>query len=280
MSFVLAALVSASSVSTCTPVVGADQLWRQSIRWIIVGEIHGTNETPDAFINLVCLAAETRRPVTVALELSSDGQPVIDAYLASDGGTQARASLLSLPNFTAEMQDGRGSGAFARLLERLRQMKMVGKVKQVIATDISASTPSAQDRNVAMARNWIAIPAPKNGVILTLVGNVHAMRTPITFGKRTIVPAGSLMPVDQTVTLNVIGNGGTTWNCQAEGCAAHANGPARQTGAGINYSKASDRRWDGVYELGVATTAAEPAIPRNATIQTPVAPETGIHRQF
>jgi len=277
MSLVLTAMLGASSVSACTPVVGADRLWQGSNRWIIVGEMHGTNETPDAFLNLVCLAAETRRPVTVALELSADGQSVIDAYLTSDGGAQARAALLSLPNFTSEMQDGRGSGAFARLLERLRQLKMVGKVKRVMATDIGVSTPSGQDRNAAMAQNWIAIPASKNGIVLALVGNLHAMRTPITFGKRTIVTAGSLMPVTQTVTLNVDGNGGTAWNCQADGCMVHKNGSARQAAAGIGYSTAPDRKWDGIYELGTATTAAEPAVRVKATTQTPTAPGTGSH---
>lgn len=277
MSFGLIALAGATSVSACTPVVGADRLWQQSNRWIIVGEIHGTNETPDAFLNLVCLAAETRRPVTVALELSADGQSVIDAYSTSDGGARARNALLSLPNFTGAMQDGRGSGAFARLLERLRQLKKVGKVQRVMATDVGASTPSGRDRNAAMAQNWVAVPALENGIVLVLVGNLHAMRTPITFGKRTIVTAGFLMPVAQTVTLTVDGNGGTAWNCQADGCMAHNNGSARKAATGIAYSTAPDRKWDGIYELGTATTAVEPAVRLKATTQTPMAPGPGSH---
>lgn len=101
---VLPALLGAAI--TCTPVPGADQLWQPTTRWVIVGEMHGTNETPDAFANLVCLAAATGRPVTVALEYSADDQATIDAYLASSGDAQSRATLLSLPLFTSEMQDG------------------------------------------------------------------------------------------------------------------------------------------------------------------------------
>jgi len=85
---ILAALLGATA--SCTSVSGADQLWQPTTRWVIVGEMHGTNETPDAFSNLICLAAATSRPVTVALEYSADDQAVIDAYLASNGNAQAR----------------------------------------------------------------------------------------------------------------------------------------------------------------------------------------------
>lgn len=85
------------------------------------------------------------------------------------------------------------------------------------------------------------------------------MRLPIHVGEQTIVTAASLMPSDRTITVNIAGNGGTAWNCQADGCLAHENGQPRQAAHGIVRSTTADRLWDATYELGAPTTAALPA---------------------
>lgn len=254
----LGALLAATA-SGCTPVPGADGLWQSRTRWVVVGEMHGTDETPDAFANLVCLAAATGRPVTVAVEFSTDWQPVIDAYLDSDGGPKARAALLTLPVWKTEMQDGRGSVASLRMLDRLRRMKLAGRITGVLGFDIGRSTLSGQTRDAAMAKAWTAIPAADNGIILALTGNIHAMRKALVRPNRTIVTAGSLMPPTRTITVNVVGNGGKAWTCQSDGCGEHANGPSRAASAGILYGDKVDRAWGATYELGRPTTAAAPA---------------------
>ncbi len=259
---VLAILLGAS-VANCVPVPGADRLWRPSIRWTIVGELHGTNEAPDAFVNLVCLASATGRPVTVAVEYSADSQPVIDTYLASRGDGPAQAALLRLQPFTSEMQDGRGSVAFLHMWDRLRRMKQAGQINGVIASDVSRSSAPGQDRDAAMAQTWASIPTADDGIILILVGNVHAMRKPMSFLGRTIVTAGSLMPASRTITINVTGSGGTAWNCQADGCKSHNNGPPLHVKTGISYLTDVNRSWDAEYQLGRPTTAAFPAITNN-----------------
>ena len=91
----------------------------------------------------------------------------------------------------------------------------------------------------------------------------HAMRKPMVFPGNTIITAGSLMPAKQTLTVNVVGYGGKAWNCQADGCSEHENGPLRQVPASITFSTDADRRWDATYELGIATTTAVPAIVPN-----------------
>lgn len=255
---IAAGLLSAIAPS-CAPVAGASRLWQPETRWVIVGEMHGTNESPDAFANLVCLASATGRPVTVAVEYTSDDQTAIDTFLASDGSSAARAVLLKLFLFTSKLQDGRGSVAFMRLFERLRILKQAGRIDGVIASDVGRSTPEGQERNAAMAQTWTEIAAPDDAIILAYVGNLHAMRKPITIGDRTIVPAGAIMPVKRTVTINIDGNGGKAWNCQDDGCRPHVNGDPRRAACAITYSTAADRQWDATYELGVPTTAALPA---------------------
>jgi hypothetical protein len=265
------AVLLAAATWGCTPVPGADRLWQPTTRWVIVGEMHGTAETPEAFTNLVCLAAATGRPITVALEYSADWQPVIDSYLASNGDAKARAELLSLPIWHQDMQDGRGSIAFLQMFERLRHLKQAGRIAGVVASDVGRSTPSGQARDASMAKAWTAISAADNGLILALVGNVHAMRKAYVLPELTIVTAGSLMPVARTTTVNVVGNGGKAWNCQQNGCSGHDNGVPRHAVNGIVYSDDADRRWDVTYELGIPTTAALPAIPVTAPSSPPAA---------
>lgn len=255
----LALLLAAAAA--CTPVSGADRLWQPATRWVIVGEVHGTAETPAAFANLACLAAKTGRRVTIALEYSRDWQPGIDAFLASDGGPAARAALLTLPIWHAAMQDGRSSIAFLRMFDRLRQMKQAGQVAGVVAVDMPVDAhPGPTGRDTLMAQAWQAVSVPDNGIVLALVGNLHAMRKSIARPGLTIVTAGSLMPPDRTITVNVVGNGGQAWNCQADQCGPRDSFPPGPAAGGVSYSDDPDRRWDATYDLGIATTAAVPAI--------------------
>lgn len=258
MIFGLVALLAAAA-SPCAPVPGADELWRPATRWVIVGEMHGTAETPAAFANLVCLASATGRPVTVGIEYSADWQPAIDAYLASDGGPSARAALVSLPIFQNEFQDGRASVAFLNMLDELRRMKQAGQIVAVKAFDIGASTPQDQTRDAAMALAWGTIPLANNGILLALVGNIHAMRRARVRPGGTIITAASLLPPGRTVTLNVVGNGGKAWNCQQEGCGEYASGRPRDAATEILFSDDRDTPWSATYELGEPTTASKPS---------------------
>lgn len=253
--------LTAASAPACQPVVGAEALWRKDTRWVIVGEIHGTTEMPRAFANLACLAAKSGRPVTIALEFSADWQPVIDSYMQSKGDAAATAALLALPVWKAEFQDGRGSQAFLSLFENLRRLHSAGMIKRVVATDKKAAPLAAgQTRDDAMANNWKNVVAPADGLILALVGNIHAMRRPLDRPGGAIYPAASLLDASKTVTVNVRSNGGTAWNCQVDGCATHPSGPDRQAAPGIAFSTDPSVPWHAVYELGTITTASAPAV--------------------
>ena len=262
----LAALAAATM--PCTPVPGAEKLWRPEIRWVVIGEMHGTAETPPAFLNLACLAARSGRPVTVALEYPSDCQPELDAFLASDGGPQARSALLTLPIWHSPMPDGRSSRAFQALIEGLRRLRQTRMIDGVVASDDSYAMRGVMPRDAAMARQWQAIPAPAGGVILVLVGNFHAIRRSVG-PQGTMHPSASLLPADRTVTVNVVGNGGSAWNCMSDGCGVHSNGPPRQAERGIHPLNDAERRWDTVYELGVPTTASPPAVAESPQAHSP-----------
>lgn len=259
MLFMISAAIAAQAMS-CTPVEAAGQLFDDNVYWIIVGELHGTNEAPDAFANLVCLATQTNRPVTVAVEFSSDLQPAIDLFLASDGGAKARSDFLSLPVWQRDFQDGRTSVAMLRLFETLRRMKQAGSISAVLATDIGQSTPPDLQRDAAMAHAWQTIPRPNNDLVLAFVGNIHAMRVPWTYSGGSVATAGSLMPPSQTVTVNIVGNGGDAWNCTSKGCGVSSARPSAEAGRGLKFHESASSPWSVTYELGIPTTAASPAV--------------------
>jgi len=116
--------LAAASTSPCPQIAGAERLWaKPETQWVMVGEMHGTAEMPALFANLVCQAAESGRPITVALEQDAEMQPAIDAFLTSDGGPAAHSAFLAAPMWNRKMQDGRASQAMLALYDRLRVMK-------------------------------------------------------------------------------------------------------------------------------------------------------------
>src|SRR5690242_6766716 len=93
---VLAAAAPATAAQRCSPVPGAEQfVASKQYRFIIVGEMHGTNETPALVGDLACELSASK-PVTVAVEFNVAATPVLDSYLQSDGREKARAALLAL----------------------------------------------------------------------------------------------------------------------------------------------------------------------------------------
>ena len=256
----LAAMLLSTAATPCLAVPGADLLWGAGTNWVVTGEMHGTNETPDAFANLVCLAAGKGRPVTVALEYPVDEQPVIDAFLASDGGPGAKAALFAAPIWHKDLQDGRSSVAFVQLFERLRVMKRQHMIVGVHAFDVPDASAEPRERNAAMADRLAALAPHPDQLVMVLVGNFHAIRHPLERAGKTILPAAALLPRARTITVNVVGNGGTAWICQQDGCGPHEYGNDPKAEAGIALVPDADSRWDAFYMLGATVTAAVPAI--------------------
>lgn len=66
----LASCSTCGGAAPCESLQGAEQLRpRPGLRCIIVGETHGTTETPAIFADLICAAREDKRPIIVGIEL-------------------------------------------------------------------------------------------------------------------------------------------------------------------------------------------------------------------
>src|SRR5215467_5852563 len=115
--------IHAAASASCSPVPGADQIWSKSeVHWVFIGELHGSNETPAAFRELVCDAIAQGKHVTVALERPTSEQAALDNILTAKDLSTAKKSLFQLSGWK-EVLDGRGSKAMLRLLVSLRELR-------------------------------------------------------------------------------------------------------------------------------------------------------------
>jgi len=247
---------------TCSPPPGAEQLWAApETRFVILGEIHGTTETPAAFAGMVC-AASAGRPVVVGLEFEDTAQPAFDAWMASKGTPADRDALLASTAFTRRFEDGRSSAAMLNLMEDLRRLRAEGREISVVAFRPGLVPPPGFDQNygeLAMAQNLSRMAQDRPGALaLVLVGRFHASLQPAG----AVRPAASHLPRAGLVSISLAVQGGSLWSCGGDG-PTPACGPGEVPGAddgqrGVMLSPTADGRFDGSLALG-PTTASPPA---------------------
>jgi len=253
--------VPAKAAASCNPVPGAREIiaGTAKIRFLIIGEIHGTNETPALVADLACEIGRGR-PVTVALEFPLTSATALNRYLASDGATLFRRQLLRSPIWARSMADGRSSKAMFELIERLRQLRASGAWIRLVAFQPSEMSNLDQHYyDLAMAANWarIADETPDN-LNLILVGQVHA-------GKRAVrqypfAPAASHLPSADVLSFRGEAIEGAAWNCQEDGCGAHtlAGAPGKERSI-ARFASETDG-FDGAYSIGPRYSASEPVL--------------------
>jgi len=265
----LAMLAAATSISTCTPVPGAEKLWESpSTRYVMVGETHGTNEAPELFADLAC-AASKKRHVMVALEQPPEDQPAIDAFLKSNGGADARVQFLKAGMWNQPMKDGRSSQAMLNLFERLRQLKQEGRIRGVAAFqnyDLSVPFSNANEginRGMAALLERLAAADP-DALVLAYGGSVHMSHDDVP---GTAIPsAAGRLPRTETVSVFVDGEG-AAWNGHNQDYGPHSvSSFTNACSSGlpeITYPSggAGMPGFDAVACVGKPFTASPPAVP-------------------
>ena len=260
---VLAALAAAASLSSCTPVRGADRLWNSpAIRFVMVGETHGTREAPELFADLVCEAARSR-PVIVALEQDTSEQPAIDAFLRSSGDAASRSEFLKAPMWNSPLRDGRSSQAMLRLLDQLRIWKQERRIAGVVAFRAVPSFVPGADLNDLINRGMAdvlgqAATDPK-ALLVAYGGSTHMSLADVSEGIHSA--AGRLTRAQARTVL--IDGAGSAWNCFNSQCAAHPKQSFTnlcKTAREILFSTAVPG-FDAVACVGKPFTASPPAVP-------------------
>ncbi|WGM39704.1 hypothetical protein [Caulobacter sp. NIBR1757] len=167
---------------------------------LIVGEMHGTNESRLAVLELICAALEDGHTVSLALEMPGAAvRRDTKRALSDDFWKPARA-------------DGRSSKAMLTLIEDLAPLRRSGAVKVYGFSDPTAGVTQWEARS---AQNILAGARPGD-VLIVLTGNVHARRS------GTAVTIGSIL-ADATTVSVLSREPGVVWACMPA-CGEHPIG--------------------------------------------------------
>lgn len=258
------------ATTACSPVPGADQIWsKPGLHWVFIGELHGSNETPAAFHDLVCDAIAQGKHVTVALERPTSEQAALDNILTAKDLSAAKESLLRLPDWK-EVLDGRASEAMLRLLVSLRELHRLQPDLKVVAFDAPYKGTAPGARDEALGHALLSLRSTKpNDLVLILTGNVHAMQA----SKRGYDLAAMYLPPKEILSLEVTDRGGESWTeSTTGGCGPHKGGVQdkdvnRPRGIFLDPSLAPFGKVDGVLSLGVSLTPSAPAAGEPSPLQ-------------
>lgn len=233
-------------------------------RIVMVGEVHGTNEMPAAFLRLACDALRRGLTVSAGLEMADpDGR--LQAYMASSGDAAARQALLAARHWNG-VRDGRSSVAWLAMIETFRGMRQRGLPLSVFAL---SDKPFTGDRDAAMAarlrEEHEAHPAT---LILTYTGNVHSMLKRAAYLPAEVpLPMGALVADLAPVSLVLASEPGESWLCKGpQQCGVQRMSPLSQNGPLHVAGPAADA---GVYTLQLnvgPTSASLPAVPVTASM--------------
>ncbi|HAL21316.1 MAG TPA: calcium-binding protein [Stenotrophomonas sp.] len=148
-------------------------------RMLVLGEYHGTRQTPLLVRQLVDDYSRDGTPVLLALELPRGENPSLRDYLDSDGSPAARQRLQERAFWTVrdDQHDGRRSRDMLAMIESLRALQAQGRDIGIVGYDVDRSDDGNQARDEGMAievrRLYQGLPDTARMVVLS--GNVHAM---------------------------------------------------------------------------------------------------------
>jgi hypothetical protein len=221
---------------------------------LVLGEQHGTVESPRAAVQVVCVASAGGRPAWLALELPRDEQQRVESFLA----TGEEAALLEGPFWRRGYQDGRSSQAMLGLLREVRRLRAAGRDVRPLTVDVPLQEDGGgPERDEHMAERIAEVRTQAGAApMVFLVGNIHATR-------RLIIPRSAVWRlVKRGVPLRTLAleaRDGTAWQCGATCGVNTMRGPDLGPDPRLLETESATKGgYDGVWYL-VTLTASPPA---------------------
>lgn len=212
---------SAVQASCSAPEGWAEVLAREP-KFVVFGELHGTEEGPEFIANLLCAEASRGQRLLLAVEHSSwqntDWQ---NAWVLPH-----REFKAALPDLGwAGRNDGVASQAMLKLVLAAHALKEQGAMIGIVAFNGArdqaqnarfADLPSQGPHEAAQAENIAEATALQEyDRVIVLVGNLHAEIAPLDIGEETFDPmAKRLAGYGKVISLDMKHAGGTSWSCQ------------------------------------------------------------------
>lgn len=169
----VASLDAAAESALCAD--GAGQL-------LIVGERHGTKETP-AFVSRLITDASRKGPVRLGLEAPAGFSKTLSTFVHSRNTQANRAALLADPFWKST--DGRAGTAWLALIETAQRLRAAGHDVDAFTTEpdyhaILNQHPGEKIDFLTVKENGMAkaieaaYQADPKALVITLMGNLHA----------------------------------------------------------------------------------------------------------
>lgn len=213
-------IASAHAVAGCTVPAGLASLFQPG-KLILMGEVHGTAETPAAFDAAVCNALERGHAVSVGLELGPDQvEPLAAISPRMAASLQSRSCWIP--------RSGRAPSRTAArvwpcsVIEQLRLAKQRSPNLNVFVLEegVAAGAAFGMTGDERMAARVRAERRRRpEAIVLTLTGNVHnrlQAMPPMPDGRRLPTPMGVLLSDLSPVSVLVATTSGTAWVCTPE----------------------------------------------------------------
>ncbi|WP_395328814.1 hypothetical protein WBP06_13820 [Novosphingobium sp. BL-8H] len=209
----------AVAAKACTVPQGWSEIATRHPRYVVFGELHGTQESPAFLGNLACGLASRGERILVAIELQSAADDALQqAWKLPDDRFVQAASAAGF----AHREDGVASQAMFAMLVRLHGLKEAGLPIDVVAFNGTADQArrfpelAAQGPHEAAQAENIREAASRGTYdnVLVLVGNFHAGKVRHGDGAESFDPmAVRLASFGSVVSLNMRYATGTAWNC-------------------------------------------------------------------
>lgn len=180
---------------------------------ILIGEVHGTNESAQFVEGMVNLWLASGEKVLLGLEINQDYQETIDNFMQTGNFDLIK----NMPFFNREpqLQDGRSSVAMANLIKSLYKKNNL----KIVCLDMPSSIKYHQKRDSIMGANAIAaLNTNTNWKLISLTGNVHNKTELGGFG----YPMGYWMlnsrelklSKENVASVDIVYEAGSSWNCR------------------------------------------------------------------
>lgn len=218
---------------------------------IIFGELHGSAEIPQFFVDCARGFVEKKEAVNIVLEFQASENALVEKFMRGEIG---EADLVKGAHWAR--QDGRASLAMLRLFRDLKALSASGVC--VSGFDLSGYEP---DREQAMMRNFMSVYS-RTGYNLVLTGNVHARLARGMPWNPEYTPFAKHLHdhVANVISLDAHYPAGTAWVCTPD-CGIHqliATDAAKSAPADIVYSS-ENPAFSGYFRVP-AITASRPVI--------------------
>jgi hypothetical protein len=257
----------------CQAVPGLDPLL-VSGNVLLLGEMHGTEQSPRFTAAVTCQGLRKGLPVTVGLEIPRGQEPLGVAYLASEGTAKDREALLATEIWTRPYQDGRSSQAMLGLIEELRRLSRAGLPLRIRWIDVDTQPDPERDRRMA-ERLAEAVAERPGDLFVVLTGNYHTRQVKGAPWSKEFSPMGlhltQLAPKARLISLDSSYTDGEAWACLVTEAAPNdgeckvwpmkgkgkSEGPFPRIVLGPELDETG---YNGVYEVG-PLSASMPAVP-------------------